>query len=185
MKVLRCLMTLATLTLFLVGVSYATEQSVPSYTKTVSVVLHNIRLAKRDEHSGDELYLTTTAYTDKPKQRPEHQRIPRFPIYWISSHLEPLKNVPVWQGKLNDNENVTLIFSLMEHDAPPWDTDDLLGTVKLHLTNKAGVIESDWRLPNHADGKPLVVQTNAGEIEQFVFLADRAVYELGFQLRIK
>jgi len=44
----------------------------------------------------------------------------------------------LWQGEIKEGHKVILIVSLMEHDSPPWDNNDLLGSFKLALINANG-----------------------------------------------
>ncbi len=144
------------------------------------VELVAIKAHKTREKRGDEVYLAVTAYPSQ--QRPHHKQIPDNPLHWISSHLDKIKHVPVWGNGLAEGDSVTVIVSLMERDAPPWNTDDLIGTVKVHLKNANGRLQVSWSMPNSTESSA-TVKTRSGRTEKFELTGERSLYDLTFQVK--
>lgn len=107
----------------------------------VGLSIDQIELFELSEKRGDELYFTVTEYT---KEASDHWTVPRLPLYWRSKHLEEVKDVSLWQKQLEEGKSVQLILSLVERDVPPWDVDDLIGTVKLTMHNEKGKLQQSW-----------------------------------------
>jgi len=142
--------------------------------------LLSIRGIKTVEQQGDELYLTVTVYPSKGKSK--HYHLPRKPQHWRSNNLKKVTKVPVWEGSLPESEAVTVIISLMEKDLPPWNTDDLIGSVRVHLRNNKGKLESNWSIPNRVDG-PVSTMSQWGRTERFELLGEDGQYHLYFMLK--
>lgn len=130
--------------LMLTGSVFAKRHSI-----TPSVILESIKAEKTLEKRGDELYLAVTEYPSTGM--PSHYQIPKFPLYWPSEHLSKVKSLKVWSRELKEGEAATLLLSLIDKDAPPWNTDDLVGEVELHIKNDKGRLITNWGLPNRDD----------------------------------
>lgn len=111
-----------------------------------AVVLSNIKPVKLTESGGDEIYLTMAIYPSYAKSR--FQRIPPRPMYWRSKDLTQISQLKVWQDEIPDGQSVTIVFGLMEHDAPPWNTDDIIGSLRLNIHNEKGKMVTKWSIPN-------------------------------------
>jgi hypothetical protein len=118
------------------------------------VQLMGIELIKASEKHGDELYMTITSYPSTGQ--PSHVFYPEPPLYWPSKYLEKLEASQIWEKDLQPGDGITLVFSLIERDVPPWNTDDLIGEVKLKLRNESGKLSSEWSIPT---------RSKVGEIE--------------------
>jgi hypothetical protein len=128
------------------------------------VNLIGIEAVAPSEKSGDELYLAVTVYPTKGK--PEHYYHPRRPLYWPSQYLERITKLALWNRELKVGESVTVLFSLIERDAPPWDADDLIGEVELQLQNTETGLNSEWSvLTRGANGK---IHTHNNKADQRV-----------------
>lgn len=113
------------------------------------VKLDSIVKIHSQEERGDELYFSITEYSNK--QGNDHYQVPNFPTHWLSSHLSQVDDVNIWQKALIDGEAVQLIISLVERDVPPWNVDDLIGSVKLKLKYEQDKLEKEWSIPNQAN----------------------------------
>lgn len=142
-----------------------------------TVVLQDMQVLGHNEKDGDELYIAVTTYRNNGKT--EHYRRPEYPLYWHSKHLQEVHHATLWQADLADGEAVTVIFSLIEADAPPWDTDDLLGTVHLHVENKAGYLVSEWKSKEHAY---LGTYSNHGKTQHFALHSEEGDYRLSLTI---
>ena len=105
----------------------------------VALYLENVTAIKSSEEV-DELYMAVTTYPSSG--RPSHKQIPEFPRYWLSSHLGHVKDVQLWKGSLKPSESVNIHLSLIERDVPPFNVDDLVGTVILKILNSKGKIHT-------------------------------------------
>lgn len=123
---------------------------------TPEVTLKKIEMVKSSERR-DELYLAVTEFPSTGL--PSHTQIPKFPMFWPSTHLNKVSDFKVWAKALKPGDSSTLILALIERDAPPWNTDDLVGEVKLQLKNDNGRLIISWSVPNRdskSDVKPVL-----------------------------
>lgn len=150
-------------------------------SKTIVPALHLLRLQslKTSDQKTDELYLSILTFESTGK--PHHYQIPEFPLYWSSKNLDQIKNLKIWQNPLAVGQGVTLVLSLMEHDAPPWNSDDWIGSLKIQLRNNQGNLEMSWVVPNRAEG-PLKVISKFGEAEKVDLTDGKGTYSLYFYL---
>ena len=159
--------TLLVVVLCLVSASVFAKSLYPT------VRLLKIEAVKAQEQGGDELYLHLTEYRSDGKS--SISTFPARPTYWPSEHLDKVKNVKIWDSKLNKGESVEVIISLLEQDFHPWNTDDLVGTIKLRIKNNNDKLESNWSMPNRADA-PDVVNTKHGLAQRFTLIGDNFKY---------
>lgn len=147
--------------------------------KSIKFSLVNIAAKKVSERGGDELYLTVTTYPSA--KRPTHERIPDFPKYWLSSYVDQIENLEVWRGSLQPEESVLVLFTLLEHDVPPWNTDDLIGVVRAKVYTEDGKIKVDWKMPN-SDAIAKDVKTEKGMAKAFDLYGEDFHYALTLQM---
>lgn len=166
------------ITLLLIGLTttvFAKNQDI-----SVHLQLMRLKAVKMAEKNGDELYMTVAVYPSKGDA--SHFAVPKQPLFWPSRYLDKINNLKIWDGKLKNNEAVTLILSLMEQDTPPWNTDDLIGSVRVRLHNKKGKLEQTWGMPNRAD-VPVSVMTKYGQAKQFELLGEGSNYQMFLLLK--
>lgn len=60
--------------------------------------------------------------------------------YWDNSELPEVKSVLLWKKNILNDGAIELLISLVEADTPPWDVDDTLGTVKVVVFNRSGML---------------------------------------------
>jgi hypothetical protein len=58
--------------------------------------------------------------------------------HWQINDKNSIENVLLWQRVMKTGAKTQLVISLIESDLPPWDVDDMLGTIKINLVNKDG-----------------------------------------------
>ncbi len=135
------------------------------------VSLEQLKKIKSTESQGDELYFSVTEYSSI--ERPRTYLLPNFPTHWLSEHLSEIKDLALWQKNIDKNESIMLVISLLERDAPPWNTDDLIGTLKLKIYHEDGQLKHVWQIPNHKE-----VEMTDKNKQQFIFSGDSGKYEL-------
>lgn len=146
-------------------------------TTPVVLTLEDIQVMKTSDHlSGDEIYVNVTEYSSVDK--PSMHRVPEYPSHWLSKYIEKVKNIPIWNKAIQEGESVQLIISVVEAEAPPWDVDDLIGSVKLKVYIEKGKLEQEWSIPNSA------ITKQAGEKGHFVLTGDGAEYKISLKLKL-
>lgn len=144
-------------------------------TISLMVKLDDIVKVKSQEESGDELYFNITEYSSIDAAR--HYQVPPFPTHWLSAYLDKVKDVTLWERQLRAGEGIELIISLVERDVPPWNVDDLLGSVKLKLKWENNQLQKEWSIPNQANTQKL-----EGNVNQFLLTGDGGEYRI--QLKV-
>lgn len=156
----------------LVSPIQAQEDAIP---QPIQIILTDITMITPTESSGDELYFSVTEYSSV--ERPNHYLVPNFPTHWLSDHLEQIKRVELWSKTLKADESVTVIISLLERDAPPWNVDDLIGTVKFKIHRVDGEVQTEMSLPNLEIAKPF------GDVKnEFVLTGDQGEYRIKLEV---
>jgi hypothetical protein len=120
--------------------SIANAQSNPNKQNKVILYLESISYNKSVK---DKIFIHITEYSNI--EEPTEYRLPTYPKHWLTKELGKLKDIVLWQGRLKNLENKSLVVSLVDHDNPPLDSNEPLGSVRLNLTNDAykGII-SNW-----------------------------------------
>lgn len=129
------------------------ENAAATQGEQLSVTLSNLQKIQQEEKAGDELYISVTEYAGK--ETPRFYQVPPYPAHWTSHHVTGIKDVVLWKKAMKACEPTTVLFSLVEEDAYPWDPDDLLGSVQLNLTCDNGQMKTAWSIPNAAITVPL------------------------------
>lgn len=119
------------------------------FAKDLSIKLDILERIHAQEKSGDELYFTITEFPEK--KPPRNYRIPSYPTHWMSEYLKNVKNITLWHQSFETCEKTDVLISLVEADLPPWDVDDLLGSVELKITCDQGKMKTEWFIPNKAN----------------------------------
>lgn len=139
----------------------------------LAVQLQRIEKIKSQEKSGDELYISVTEF---PKDgTPKHYQIPSFPTHWLSEHLSSIKDVTLWERSSKGCADNKVVFSLVEEDIPPWNLNDLIGSVVLEMKCENGKQSHTWTIPN-----PSVTEPVEGVKDAFIFKGDNARYQAFF-----
>lgn len=147
----------------------------PEPSRPLTLQLTTIEKIHATENQGDELYFSVTEYSSL--DRPTHYEVPSFPTHWLSDHLENVKDVTLWSKRLKEGEGITLLVSLIERDAPPWNVDDLIGSIKVKLFQKDGKIEQKMSIPNRSNTQPMDDLHDG-----FVLSGDEGEYHLLFKI---
>lgn len=154
------------------------------FAKEVSILLKlvDIKAEKTSEAAGDELYFDITQYPNLG--RPRSDRIPLYPLHWVSNQLSQAKNVILWEGSLAEGESIKLILSLVEQDNPPWDMDDLLGSAELVLANYQGKLKKEWSIPSFVTAKTVEMKKKASP-QRYIFKGDNSRYDVALVVEQK
>jgi len=139
----------------------------------VTVKLESITLLEPQESNRDEIYFSITEYLQDQSSR--HYQIPSFPTHWLSSHLQKITDIVLWQGEISECQPIDVVFSLVEKDFKPWNIDDLLGTLKLKIQCQGEAITTQWITSD----KRVLKSQNEGV---FLFHGDGAKYQASFSL---
>ena len=148
-----------------------------THTTPVILVLENIEVVKTSSYLGnDEVYINVTEYSSVDK--PRMIRVPEYPSHWQSKFVDKVQGASIWKKPVREGESLELIISLIEADAPPWDVDDLIGSVKLKVYLEKGKLEQEWTLPNKS------ITKQEGEKGHFVLTGDGAEYKISLKLKL-
>jgi hypothetical protein len=171
--------TLIALTTSFLGFNAA----VVNAAEEVSVELRGLEVIRQQEKTGDELYFSVTEIpydtkSEKGKFRlPKYYQVPNFPSHWLSKYANKIHDVTLWKKVANTCESTDVIFSLVEQDVPPWNLDDLLGSVKLEMRCENGKMTAYWEIPNSKITARVPHSPNA-----FFFTGDGAEYHGTFKI---
>ena len=146
-----------------------------AFAKDLSIKLDVLEKIHAQEKSGDELYFTVTEFPEH--KAPRHYRIPSYPTHWMSDYLKNVKNIILWQRSLATCEKTNVLISLVEADLPPWNVDDLLGSVEFKVTCDQGKMKTEWAIPNKENTAQIMNKEGA-----FAFTGDHSEYHTIFTL---
>lgn len=135
----------------------------------ISVSLKRLQQVLQQEKAGDELYISVTEFTEN--ERPKFYQIPRFPAHWTSENIGSIKDVVLWKKAMKTCTPTRVIFSLVEEDLPPWNTNDLVGSMQLEVSCEKGKMKTSWHIPNAANTAVIADKNHA-----FEFTGNRANY---------
>lgn len=143
--------------------------------KDLSIKLDVLEMIHAQEQGGDELYFSITEFPEK--QAPRHYRVPSYPTHWMSDHLKNVKNIVLWQKSYPTCEKTDVLISLVEADLPPWNVDDLLGSVEFKVTCEQGKMKTEWKIPNKENTAAILDHIGA-----FSFTGDHSEYHTIFKI---
>lgn len=147
----------------------------PAFAKDITIKLDVLEKIHAQEQSGDELYFNITEFPENKPAR--HYRIPSYPSHWMSDYLKNVKNLTLWQKSYSQCEKTDVIISLVEADLPPWNVDDLLGSVEFKVTCEQGKMHTNWVIPNKENTAKILNSESA-----FAFTGDHSEYHAIFKL---
>jgi len=126
-------------------VAYAQDSELVAVEQeNVQLLLESLHALQTGE-SVDELYLSIAVYP--AQDTPYHFRVPSFPSYWPSTHIQQVQDVVLWTNTLAEQKSFMLVITLLEHDSPPWNNDDLIGIAKLKVRKINDVTYYQWLSP--------------------------------------
>ena len=152
------------------------------HAKTIypAYVLENIQKIKTTEHYGDELYWVITEFHSNGKNT--QYTIPRYPIHWPAKALSQIKNLKLWNGKLDEGQSTIVYVELVEHDAPPFNIDDSVGSVRLVLKNKKGELKVEWQDSENVQKKD--IKKDGRRVEELTFHGEDGEYLTQFYFKM-
>lgn len=145
-----------------------------------SLILDHIKVIKIGESGGDELYFDIS--THHADQSTVYKRIPSLPMHWLSKMGDKIRGVVLWSEPLLPGKAVTVILSLNEADAYPWNIDDVIGTIKVQLKNKGGKLQARWSIPNRSDKPVIMTEQNVHE-QKFDLISTNGHYAVYLNLQ--
>lgn len=148
------------------------------------IILNSIEVNKTSEEYGDELYIVVTKFGADGSNT--QYTIPEYPITWPSEAIHQIKDVHVWQGIVPVGAKDEIIIELVEHDVPPYNVDDSIGSIRIKLSNKDGKLNTTWEQNWHETDKnktEVVLQPNKGVSESYTFKGEGGDYNLKFTLQ--
>jgi hypothetical protein len=148
----------------------------------IVIKLSSIKPQLLNQKSGNKIYLTVASSSSLGNSKVN--RIPAGPAYWQTKHLSTIHNLAVWEGAIKDNEEIKLVFTVVEQDALSWDTDNLMGSAQVGLTNKRGKLGQPWELPVFEE-KVDAERVDDQEIHHFILKANHSQYKVAFLLEAK
>lgn len=148
--------------------------------KHVQVRLKKIEKIKSSE-SNDELFFAITKFSNK--ERSAYEQVPGYPLYWNSDKLDKINELVLWEGDVTQGESIRLIISLIEHDAPPFYLDDLLGSSKLTLTNSSGELSYEWGVPQFSDLPEVELKVKSGK-KLYTYKGENSHYNLEYEVNV-
>jgi len=146
-----------------------------------SIQLQKIKAVKTEERHGDELYLSITVYPSDKK--PINYSIPEPPMHWLSRYLKEIKQLTLYKSTLKNGESASVVLTLIEKDAYPWNIDDLIGTVQVHIKNKDGKLYSVWHAVNSGE-EPKVEKITKSQTKAFQLKPKKGLYVVKYELRV-
>ncbi len=147
------------------------------------VKMIDIQVEKTSEKGDDELYFNIVQQSNLNGNR--ENRMPEFPMHWLSSELGSLKNVVLWEGKIQTGESIKLILSLLEQDTPPWNPDDAIGAAEVNLLNQNGKLKMEWVVPTFKKNNPNVEMLKVAKTQRYIFKGDGSRYDVAFSVEQK
>lgn len=144
--------------------------------EALQLKLIHLQAEALSEENGDEVYISVTKYSNI--NPPEEFRIPSSPDNWFFKRLGEASNVILWQGNLAKGEEIKLMISIAEQDFPPWDVDDLIGTLQVTLKEVKGRLVETWSIPT-MDGQPKIEDKGpvSGKGRRYILHGDNSRYE--------
>lgn len=133
---------------------------------------------KLSEQGGDEIYISVVEYSNFGKST--YHRVPSYPTYWLSKHLPSVKKVRLWERDFQDGDAAQLIVSVVERDIPPWNVDDLIGSIKINVNQNDGHLSVEWD-PNQYKNEAEVDQLDKDK-PVFVLRGDNSNYKISFDV---
>lgn len=151
-----------------------------SYAQNLSLTLtlDKMQINKLTEKSSDELYFSVVEFPSQGKG--SSKTIPEYPLYWSSEHVDKIANLTLWNNTLKPGQSAEVLVSLVEHDIPPWNTDDLLGAFKLQVMNKDGKLVTKWSDKNAKNNVAAV--TGSSNQKTYTLTGEGGQYQLSVSL---
>ena len=144
------------------------------------VKLTDMKVEKTSDAGGDNLFFLVTQSRDESKAQEE--RIPIYPLHWLSKQLMGVKNVILWQGEIKEGEVVKLTYSLIEQKFPPWDLDEfMIGSAQLILSNHKGKVKKVWSVPDFDEKNDVEIQKLTNP-QRYVFKGAGSRYDVAFRV---
>jgi hypothetical protein len=170
--------------IFILSLSFvmATAVAEGGKNKHIVIKLNSIKAQQLSQKSGDEIYLIVASSSSLDDSKVN--RVPAEPAFWQTKHLSAIHNLAVWEGAIKDNEEIKLVFTVVEQDTLSWDTGNLVGSAQVVLRNKQEILEQHWELPVFEE-KVDAERVDDQEVHNFIMNANHSQYKVAFLLEAK
>lgn len=162
------------------GVSSAWAQSQSKGTVMPTLYLKAIKANVQTEANGDEVYLAITEFRHDDKNH--HYTIPQFPLHWPADALSQIADLEIWKTALASGGSTEVTIGFVEHDAPPWNTDDMIGGIKIKMINQNGQLKTQWILMGK-DAKEQKVDVKQKVMHSYQLTGEGGDYQVDFVLK--
>lgn len=159
------------------GTSMALAQAKDAIVPTL--YLKAIQAKTQTEVSGDEVYLAITEFSPGGKNR--HYTVPQFPLRWPAGALPHIADLALWKTVLGSGESTEVVVSVVEHDTPPWNLDDMIGSIKIKMLNEKGVLKSQW-IPIDKEAREQTVIEKEKTVHSYPLRGEGGHYQVDFLL---
>lgn len=141
------------------------------------VLVESIKLITATEAGGDELYFVITEFNSRDEN--QQYTVPSYPVTWPSRSVDQINNLKLWSGNLYEGDETELLIEFIEHDMPPLNVDDSLGSIRIKFKNVKGKLETQWTDDENATD---VKNTKEGETNhrEYTFTGDGGDYIIKF-----
>ncbi len=155
------------------------------FAKEIQVVIKmiGITVEKTADKGVDDLFFNIRQHSNLKGD--SENRIPEYPKHWLSKQLSSLKNVVLWDGKIEQGESLKLVLSLMEQDFPPWDPDDAIGAAEVSLLNQNGRLKIQWGVPKFEKNNQEVEMLKRAVPQRYIFKGAGSRYDVAFSVEQK
>ena len=158
--------------------AWAKNETHPPVVPTL--YLKAIKAKVQTEKNGDEVYLAITEFRHGGKNR--HYTVPQFPLYWPSDALAQISALKIWKTALGPGESTEVVVSFIEHDMPPWNTDDMIGGIKIKMVNDKGSLKTHW-MPISNETKEQTLAIKGDAVHRYELTGEGGDYQVDFELK--
>lgn len=144
-----------------------------------TLMVVNLKAKPSKNKVDHQLYLRVGEYNSNGITRTF--TVPHLKLNWPDHPINQVDNLQIWGGALSNNQATSLVVSVMEHNAPPWRTDNLIGVLNLKLRNEQGKLLTRWTIPNV--NMRIKDNTAASTLkQQILFVSEDSAYTVDFVL---
>lgn len=147
------------------------------------ITLNSIEIDKTSDEYGDEIYLVITKFGADGSNT--QYTIPEYPITWPTEAIHQIKDIHLWEGIIPEGGSDEIIIELVEHDVPPYNVDDSIGSIRIKINNKGGKLDTVWEQNWHESNKnkaEKALSSNNEASQSYTFIGEGGKYILKFTL---
>jgi hypothetical protein len=145
-----------------------------------TLMVVNLKASPNQSQMTHQLYLRVSEYDSNGITRTF--TVPHLRLNWPKHRITQVDNLQIWGGALSEEQATSLVVSIMEKNAAPWGTDNLLGVLNLKIKNESGKLLTKWTIPNTRIDENRTTHTNTLN-KQIQFFSEDSNYTIDFALR--